>query len=72
MPTYYEILKLPPTATQAEIESKADAQYNQWRRLVTHHDPNVVDEANRALRTLELVRNTLGNSVERSEYDASW
>ncbi len=71
MLTYYDILKLQSTATQAEIETVLDGQYNQWRRLVTHHDPNVVDEANRALRTLELIRNTLGNPVERSKYDAS-
>jgi len=71
MPTYYEILKITPTASQPEVEGAIDAQYNKWRRLVTHHDPSIVDEANRSLRTLELIRNTLGIATERSKYDAS-
>jgi curved DNA-binding protein CbpA len=70
MPTYYEILKVQSTAAQSEIETALDAQYNQWRRLVTHHDPNVVEEANRSLRTLEQIRNILTNPIERAKYDA--
>lgn len=71
MSTYYEILKLQPTATTVEIEAAIDTQYNQWRRLVTHHDPNVVDEANRALRTLERIRAMLTNPDKRAGYDAA-
>ncbi len=29
MSTYYEILKVPPTATPKEIEASLDAQYHQ-------------------------------------------
>jgi hypothetical protein len=71
MSTYYEVLKIASDATLPEVESAIDTQYNQWRRLVTHHDPAVVEQANRALRTLELIRNTLGNALERAKYDAS-
>lgn len=71
MPTYYEILKIQPTATQQEVESAVDTQYNRCRRLVTHHDPIVVEQATEALRTLELIRNTLGNEIERSKYNSS-
>jgi len=70
MPSYYEILKVQSTATQSEVETALDAQYNQWRRLVTHHNPTVVEEANRSLRALEQIRNILANPVERAKYDA--
>ena len=70
MPTFYEIIKVQHTATAAEIETAIDALYNQWRRLVTHHDPNVVDEANRTLRTLEQIRATLTDPDKRGAYDA--
>jgi hypothetical protein len=71
MPTYYEILKIQPTATSAEIESACEAQYNQWRRLVTHHDPNVVNQANNTLQTLETIRSTLTDPNKRSIYDTA-
>ncbi len=71
MPTYYEILKLAPTATAVEIAAALDAQYNQWRRLVTHHAPTIVEEANRALRTLEQVRATLTDPGKRAVYDST-
>ena len=53
MPNYYEVLKLLPTATRTEVEYAIEAEYNQWRRLVTHHDPKMVEQANRHLRVLE-------------------
>jgi len=71
MPTYYEILKVQSTATITEIETALDEQYNQWRRLVTHHDPNVVNQANQALQTLEMIRATLIDLEKRSVYDAA-
>ena len=71
MPTYYEILKIQSTATITEIETALDEQYNQWRRLVTHHDPNVVNQANQALQTLEMIRATLIDLEKRSVYDAA-
>ena len=37
--------------------------------MVTHHKPEIVDEANNALRTIENVRTTLLNAEKRSEYD---
>jgi ribosomal protein L40E len=70
MPTYYEILEMPPTATTAEIETALEARYHQWRRLVTHHDPNVVNQANQALQRLETIRVTLTHPERRAAYDA--
>lgn len=70
MPNYYEQLKLQPSATTTEIEVAIEEQYNQWRRLVTHHDPAITEEANRSLRALEQIRSTLTDPVKRSGYDA--
>lgn len=69
MSNYYEILKVQPTAAPSEIETAVESQYNQWRRLVTHHDPKIVEEANRSLRLLEQIRSTLTDSVRRAAYD---
>ena len=71
MPTYYEILKVSPTASVTEIQAALDAQYNHWRRLVTHHDPQVAQRANQALLYLEQVRVTLTDSQKRSQYNSS-
>lgn len=71
MPTYYEILKVAPSASPAEIESALEERYNQVRRLVTHHDPNIVNQANQALAMLEQVRGTLTDSEKRAVYDAA-
>jgi YD repeat-containing protein len=70
MPTYYEILNVPTTASAAEIQTAHEQQYNKWRRLVTHHDPNVVNQANQALQALETIRATLTDPSKRSAYDA--
>jgi hypothetical protein len=70
MPTYYEILQLGPTATVAEIEAACDAQYNHWRRLVTHHDQSVVNQANQQLQLLETIRATLTHPEQRAAYNA--
>ncbi|GEM_PF-5129889 len=71
MANYYEILQVESTASAAEIEAAWETLYNRWRHLVTHHDPRVAEEANRALRTLEQVRRTLTDQAKRAEYDAS-
>jgi hypothetical protein len=71
MPNYYEVLKVQPSASQTEIETAYEAQYNQWRRLVTHHDPDVVNQANQALQALETIRTTLTDSTKRSIYDTA-
>ena len=71
MPTYYEILNIQPTATNAEIERALDNQYNKYRRLVTHHDPNIVNQANFALQTLEKIRAILTEASKKSAYDAA-
>ncbi len=71
MMNYYEALKVQPTATVTEIEAALELQYNQWRRLVTHHDPTVANQANQALQTLEQIRSTLTDSTRRVAYDAS-
>lgn len=71
MPTYYEMLKVSPSSPTAEIEVAIDAQYNQWRQLVTNHNPLVAEEANRNLRILETIRATLTDPAKRTVYDAS-
>jgi len=71
MATYYELLKIQPTASPAEINTAIEDQYNQWRRLVTHHDPNVVTQANQTLQLLETIRSTLMDTSKRSVYDAA-
>ncbi len=70
MPTYYEVLKITPAATSAEIQMAYDAQYNHWRRLVTHHDPEMANRANQALRWLEQIRMTLLDPEKHAAYDA--
>lgn len=69
MINYYELLKLASNASSAEIEERLDDQYAKWRSLVTHHDVNIVSQANQALNQLEEIRNTLMNSEKRNEYD---
>jgi hypothetical protein len=71
MANYYEMLKIQPAATSAEITEAIEAQYNQWRRLVTHHDPNIVNQANQALAKLEQIRTTLTDPAKRGIYDAA-
>jgi len=71
MATYYEMLQIEPHASQTEIETGIENQYNQWRRLVTHHDPNVVNQANQALQTIETIRETLTNPEKRRVYDTA-
>jgi ribosomal protein L40E len=69
MPSYYEILQIAPSAGAAEIETAYETQYNQWRRLVTHHDPDIVNQANQALQALEKIRATLADPVRRAAYN---
>jgi uncharacterized Zn finger protein (UPF0148 family) len=66
---YYEMLKIIPSATQQEIQTVIDERYDQCRRLVTHHDPNVVNQANITLQLLEKIRETLLNKDRKSVYD---
>jgi len=63
------MLQVQPTATDKEIETAIDARYNQWRALVTHHDPNVVNQANQAIQLLEQIRATLTDPAKRAVYD---
>ena len=69
MPNYYEILCVAPSASEIEIQAAYDTQYNQWRRLVTHHNPNVVNQANQALQTLEKIKATLTDPSRRAAYN---
>ena len=69
MSNYYESLHIQPTATDAEITNAIDQQYEQWRRLVTHHDPEVVNQANQQIQLLEKMRGTLTDPAKRAVYD---
>jgi len=71
MANYYEMLGVNTSATASEIEVAIDARYNQWRALVTHHDPNVVNQANQELQKLEMIRGTLMDVNKRAGYDAA-
>ncbi|MCL4299593.1 MAG: DnaJ domain-containing protein [Anaerolineae bacterium] len=71
MPTYYQILQLPPTATSAEIEAAYTIRYKQWLSLSTHPDPVMVDKATQALQWLEKIRITLTDQARRRVYDMS-
>ncbi|MDL1898874.1 hypothetical protein FBQ82_21745 [Anaerolineae bacterium CFX7] len=68
---YYEMLGVSPTANTTEIEQAIDARYNYWRALVTHHDPNKVNQANQELQKLETIRGTLMDANKRAKYDAA-
>lgn len=67
---YYEMLGVSSSANGTEIEQAIDARYNQWRALVTHHDPKVVNQANQKLQKLETIRGTLTAANKRAVYDA--
>jgi curved DNA-binding protein CbpA len=71
MANYYEYLEVQLDATTAEIQQALDAKYNQWRRLVTHHDPERAQQANQALIYIERIRGTLLDPSRRASYDAS-
>jgi hypothetical protein len=70
MSNYYEDLGLSPQVSVEEIRSAIDNRYNQWRQHATHPDQIVVDEANRNLRLLEKMRETLIDPHKRAIYDA--
>ena len=69
MNNYYDLLNISQEASQSEIETVLDDQYTKWRALVTHHDNNVVAQANQALNQLEEIRNTLMNPEKRRAYN---
>ena len=69
MPNYYDYLQVQPVASVQEIQVAIDEKYNQCRRLVTHHDPNVVNQANLALQSLEKMRDILLNPERKAVYD---
>jgi len=71
MPNYYDFLKISPSASASEIQVALDTLYNQSRRLVTNHAPEVVQQANQALLTIEQVSTTLLDPVKRANYDAT-
>jgi len=68
---YYEYLGLHSNASAAEIDAALTAKYNEVRRLVIHHDPNVVNRANYELEVIAQARNILLTPQKRTEYDRS-
>lgn len=71
MANYYEILQIQTSASKQDIESAIDRQYNQWRRLVTHHDPTQANQATQKLALLEQMRGILTDPAKRAGYDAA-
>ncbi len=70
MANFYETLGITPTASTTEIQSAYDSKYDQWRRLVNHHDQQIVLQAQQALQSLEMIRGTLLDQSKRAAYDA--
>lgn len=71
MSSYYEILSISPTASANEIEAAIESRYHQVRRLTTHHDADIVNQANQALLILEQARAILLDPLKRTQYDTS-
>jgi hypothetical protein len=67
----YQFIGVPVSATPQEIDAAVFAKYNEVRRLVTHHDPTIVNQANSDLQAIEQARATLLDTNLRSAYDAS-
>lgn len=70
MENYYTILGVDASVSQGELESRWEDEYNKIRRLVTHHNPSVAEEANHKLRMLEEARNILFDPAKRAAYTA--
>ncbi len=70
MTSYYEVIDLAPTATPDAIRAACDAKYDQWHRLVTHHDQAIRHQAETAIQTIETIRSVLLDPQRRSGYDA--
>lgn len=68
MENYYQLLGVTQTVSQTELETVWEDKYNEVRRLVTHHEPAVVEDANRTMRMLENARNILFDPEKRAEY----
>lgn len=69
MPTYYEMLQLPPSASSNEIDEACERIYLTYKSLVTHHDPATAAQASQAIQQVEDIRTTLTDPSKRSIYD---
>ena len=67
----YQFIGVPFSASHAEIDAAIFTKYNEVRRLVTHHDPNVVNQANLNLQLIEQARVVLLDPQKKADYDAS-
>jgi curved DNA-binding protein CbpA len=70
MDNYYEVLGLSPESETEAIRATCESQYNEWRKRVIHHDPEVVEKANANLRKIEEARAILLDPEKRAQYDA--
>jgi hypothetical protein len=68
MATYYEMLKLPPAASAAEIVAAYESQYELIRRLVNHPTQGLI--AQQSIADLEHAREVLTDPIKRAAYDA--
>lgn len=67
----YQFIGVPNSATTVEIDAAIFAKYNEVRRLVSHHDPTIVNQANSSLQVIEHARTILLDPQKKSAYDAS-
>jgi ketosteroid isomerase-like protein len=66
---YYEILRLPPSASEAQIRTQLQAELHHLENLA--RIPNRRSEAAARRETLEQIQKTLLNPAARGYYDAS-
>lgn len=69
MPNYYEYLQVEPFASDQEIQAALNQKYEQCKRLSTHDDPTVAQQANLALQSLEKIKDVLLIPDRRAVYD---
>jgi hypothetical protein len=66
---YYDVIGTPISATIEQIQVACDSKYDEWRRLVNHHEAAIQTQAQQALQTIETIRQTLLDPSRRAAYD---
>ncbi len=69
MQDFYSLLEIDRSATVDQISTAIDEQYDKWRRLTSHHDAQLQNQANQALFQIEQARNTLLDLTKKGPYD---
>jgi hypothetical protein len=67
----YQSIGVSETASLQEIEAAAIKKYNEARKLINHHVPEVANNASQELNKIERARTILLNPEKKAEYDTS-